>query len=272
MTSIVSSKNVASTVKACDFSRSYFHFRIDLELQRAITVTRRQPFTMNHVRIPLECRCELTAPDGRTVQYILGASCKTELVNVRRDMWVLPNADFCPIVSDDDAFLILKSWDRRDKGLEQNASDMAPFRDRQHGKARDAWAEHRLDVARVDAEALTSAQAVYDAVMNNEPLVSQTQLQLDGGWTALIEYPVKTINVSDRDGYYQVDTGPVILPTAIDGDAPIEAFRLAYVAHNAPDWVEFIVNVPTAIGHDISVDHYSKVVQVAAVNRMLRLV
>ena len=34
--------------------------------------------------------------------------------------------------------------------------------------------------------------------------------------------------------------------------------RLAYVAHNAHDWAEFIVNVPTVVVPGVSVYHYSE--------------
>jgi len=88
---------------------------------------------------------------------------------------------------------------------------------------------------------------------------------------------VKTVNFSERERYYQVDTGPVLFPgvTGIGagGEPPLTACRLAYVAHNAPDWAEFIVCVPTAVHADIDVHHYSKSVRVEGVrNRLFRVV
>ena len=55
----------------------------------------------------------------------------------------------------------------------------------------------------------------------------------------MIEYPVKTINVSERDRYYQVDTGPVLFPDlSIGHESFVGNFRLAYIAHNCADWAE----------------------------------
>lgn len=94
--------------KITDFTQSYFHFETDLNVRPAITVTAAQPFTLNRVRIPLECRCEVTDPaTGATTSYALLASCKTERVGVERDVWMLPNADFCAVYSDE-TFLIIK--------------------------------------------------------------------------------------------------------------------------------------------------------------------
>ncbi|MFM1550114.1 MAG: hypothetical protein ACKJSG_11980 [Lentisphaeria bacterium] len=82
---------------------------------------------------------------------------------------------------------------------------------------------------------------------------------ISDGLPVVIEYPVKCVNVSERELYYQTDTGPVLLPNdRTDTDLPIERFDLAYVAHNCPDWAEFIVSVPTPVSEGVSVDHYSE--------------
>jgi len=256
-------------MNVCDFSRSYLYFCVDLQKQQAITITNKQPFTKNQVRIPLESRCVLTDPKGKQTQYVLGASCKTELVNVKTGMWTQPNADFAPIASEDD-FLIIKRWQRHDLEIQQKDSSMAKHRERQVGKAREAWHEHRLDVTLVDEKPLT-VDEVIAATLNNRQMTARTELELVGGWHALIEYPVKTINVSDRDRYYQVDTGPVLLPRIAGASSPISGFELAYVAHNAPDWVEFVVNVPTAVGEGITVPHYSESRGMKAKNGMFLL-
>ena len=52
-------------------------------------------------------------------------------------------------------------------------------------------------------------------------------------------------------------------------EALIANLRLAYVAHNAPDWAEFLVNVPTPLTEEIAVHHYSKPQRVKAKNTML---
>ena len=47
---------------------------------------------------------------------MLGASCKTERVGVDSDIWTDPCGDFVPVFSKDQ-FLILKAYDRADKGV-----------------------------------------------------------------------------------------------------------------------------------------------------------
>ena len=85
-----------------------------------------------------------------------------------------------------------------------------------------------------------------------------------------MEYPLKAVNMSERDGYYQVDTGPVLyFYLAKDCEETIDKFNLAFIAHNCPDWAEFIVNVPTPIENGISVHHYSKSERVKTKNSLI---
>jgi hypothetical protein len=82
---------------------------------------------------------------------------------------------------------------------------------------------------------------------------------------------VKVINASEREMFYQVDTGPVLVPdaTAFDGTHRISELRLAFIAHNTLGCTELLLNVPTPIGRGISANHYSRSLAVDAVNRMI---
>ena len=252
-------------MQTTDFRSSYLWFEIDHT--RAITVTTKQPVQHNQVRIPLECRCEWTTAEGQTTQYVLGASCKTEKVAVDSDIWMLPNADFC-VVHSTNEFLIIKRW--QECGL-QISAELAKHQERQVGVCDEAWTSHKADVTRVEATVVEGDEIVA-AVHNRKTLVSVTECKLSDGSTFLVEYPVKTINVSDQFGNYQVDTGPILLPDLeIESDRAVGKFRLAYVAHHQPDWSEFIVNVPTTHDSGIVSDHYSKPVRLDARNTMLAL-
>ena len=225
---------------------------------------------MNHVRILLECRCVITdTRSGEDTQFVLGAACKTERVGVDRDVWTEPNADFNPVVSDAD-YLIIKSWDRCDKGVLLYPPRLGVQPERQVGKAVEAWVLHRSDLTWKDGKVLETTEHITEAVFNNRAISARTEFDLDGQHRVALEYPVKTINVSDRDGHYQVDTGPVLFPDlSLGGETMIANLRLAYVAHNSPDWAEFIVNVPTPLTGEIAVHHYSKPQRVDAQNTML---
>ena len=258
-------------MQVTDYHQSYFHFENDLNVQRAITVTRSQPWTLNQVRIPLESRCEVTDPaTGDTTTYMLFASCKTEVVGVEHDAWTLPNADFCVVYSPDE-FLVIKRWHQMGVQFAQ-AANMAAPQERQVERTQDGFTGHRLDHVTADARTLETNDDIIDATLDNRPLVSRTEFDLDDGRRVAIEYPVKTINVSTRDKHYQVDTGPVLWPDlSIGHERFIGNLRLAYIAHNCPDWAELIVNVPTAVTDDVDVHHFSKPVRVDATNTMFEV-
>ena len=60
------------------------------------------------------------------------------------------------------------------------------------------------------------------------------------------------MNANERDMVYQTDTGPVLFPDlSAEPENLLTTLELAYSAFNCPDWVEFIVRVPTAISDDL---------------------
>ena len=246
-------------MKVCDFVRSFIRFRLDTESKQQTTVSHKPPFTVNNVRIPLECRCELTDPQTDTsVQYVLGSSCKTERVNVKEDIWFQPVADFSPVFSSQD-FLCIKSWDKCDKQVQLYPPSLGFQPERQVGKLSEAFDCAGFDVQMIEGKELSSTEEIVKATLENLPLVGRTEFDTSSGQHVLLEYPIKTINVSERDGFYQTDTGPVLFPDLSDNSInPIESFRLAYVAYNSANWAEFIINVPTPIAEGISVNHYSQ--------------
>lgn len=240
-----------------DFSRSFLTFRLDLQQQNAVTLSHKPPTTLNNGRIQIEALCELTdLESGEKTVYVLGASCKTERVGAERDLWLLPNGDFCPIVSQDE-FLIIKSWQSRETEILRNPPTLGAQPKRQSGDVATAWSALRIDLRAVEGELLADFDAINDATLSHRPLISRTEYQ-DGGYGVLIEHPVKTMNVTDRERVYQTDTGPILLPNfARQVERAVEVFELAYSAFNAPDWAEFVINAPTPLTDEISVDHYS---------------
>ena len=90
---------------------------------------------------------------------------------------------------------------------------------------------------------------------------------------AIIEYPVKTININDERDIYQVDTGPVAWPDLSRRcERNVEAISLAFVAFNVPHFADFVIEAPTPIvegGREVCrVHHYSRRVSLAARNRL----
>ncbi|MBI4586250.1 MAG: hypothetical protein HY717_19750 [Planctomycetes bacterium] len=96
----------------------------------------------------------------------------------------------------------------------------------------------------------------------------------DTGLRALIECPVKTINVSIARRLYQVDTGPVALPDLTKTyDPPIDCLNLAFIAFNAPDFANFVVEQPAPVVEDgkevCKIHHYSGPLSLPAKNVIL---
>jgi hypothetical protein len=257
----------------CDFARSFVTFRIDQRVKQPKTVSRPPPFTLNNARLQLECRCWLT-PEGAgpPAAYALTASCKAEQVNVPEDIWHEPGADMCLAASADE-FLVVKSWDRVDRGVRLSPPELGVQPERQAGKNADAFDRLRIDVREAPGRLLGTTADVIAAGLEGRPVVSQSEFPAPGGGRVRLEYPVKVLNVSERDGFYQVDTGPVLVPDpeAFDGTHAISCLRLAYIAHNSLGCTELLVNVPTPVGGGVRVNHYARVLKVRADNRMIEV-
>lgn len=262
-------------VYVTEFSRSFIQFRLDLTRTSPKTVSQPPPFTLNNARFPVECRCRVERKGGGVVtsaEYALGSSCKAEQVHVRENIWHDPPADMCLVASRDE-FLVIKSWDRNQRGVMLHPPTLGEQPERQAGRWAEAFTNLRIDFAHVPGELMTREKDIVAAVLGNRPLISQTEFVGPSGECVYLEYPVKVVNAGEREMFYQVDTGPVLIPDAAahDGKHDISALRLAFIAHNSLGCTELLVSVPTQIGHGVSVDHYSQVVKVAAKNRMIAL-
>ena len=254
-----------------DFHRSFFTFRIDTLVKQPLTVTHKPPFSLNNARIPIECRCVVTEKaTDQSQAFVLGASCKTERVGVEGDIWLEPNADFCPIFSDD-RYLSLKTYSQVGTTMELFPPGSGSQSDRQTGLIDETYDSVKIDMTECEGTPLDSTQEIVEAVLANQNLVARTELENDR-YHALIEHPVKTINANERDWIYQTDTGPVLFPDlSVEPDAMLTSLELAYSAFNCPDWIEFIVRRVTPTTSDVSVYHYSDAVRCDSRNQMLRI-
>ena len=256
---------------AVDFMRSFLTFRIDTEKKPPATVSHRPPFSLNNARIQMECRCTIVQKEnGRSQTFVLGASCKTERVGVERDIWTEPNADFAPIFSDS-GFLNLKTYSRAGMDVELYPPGSGTQTDRQTGLLADVFDSTRTEIVECPGETLVSAGAIVEATLNNVRLNARTTIQSER-YVATLEYPVKTMNANERDMIYQTDTGPILFPDlAAEPDALLSRMELAFAAFNCPQWVEFLVRVPTSVSESLCVQHYSKPVRYTAMNEVIQL-
>ncbi|MYD10376.1 MAG: hypothetical protein F4X02_10080 [Chloroflexi bacterium] len=254
-----------------DFAASFLTFRIDWNLKPSLTSSHEPPFTLNNARIQIESSCKISdRVTGEAQTFVLGASCKTEYVGVARDMWTTPNADFCIILSDE-AFLILKSWDRNNKGVMRYPASLGEQPERQSGLVSDTYERVSINLRPMRARPLGSAEAIVAATLAGDRLVGRCAFDLRDRYDIEIDFPIKTMNANEREWIYQVDTGPVLFPDLnADYHDWIDSFHLAYLAFNRADWAEFILQVPTPLSEGVSVNHYSRVVQMKTHNTVFR--
>jgi len=96
---------------------------------------------------------------------------------------------------------------------------------------------------------LDTDQVVIEATQRGLPLVARTEIWDDQrSIRAIIEYPVKTMNIHPERNRFQVDTAPVLLPDLSSAARErSEWFSLAHVVYNTFDQAEFIVREPTSL-------------------------
>ncbi len=131
---------------------------------------------------------------------------------------------------------------------------------------------YSLNVARRTGHVLEGVDAILEALFATTSVVSHTEYET-ATHRILLEYPVKIVNFSERERYYQVDTGPILVPDIQPHHkSPLEGCRTAFIAHNCPDWAELIVCVPTPLTDALKVHHYSESLRIdRTVNRMIAI-
>ena len=223
-------------MQVLDYSRSFITF---LSKEAA-----------NNARIQVEARCELTV-DGVAEEYWLVASCKSEDTFAKRNLFRVPNYDFCMIYSRDSYRM-----HRVPFPYDPSAMDAGQFGERL------VTADFALKL--VDAELCEDNEAAVAASLAGKVLIGRTEIwNADKTSRAVIEYPIKTMNAHEEPAYFQVDTGPILLPDFLSERPAIEAFEFAFIAWNVPDWAEVVIQdaVPacpeTPDGPQVC--HYSKI-------------
>jgi len=257
--------------RTIDFSRSCLWWRNDALEKPAITQSSKPTFTLNNARVPLDCLCRIEDKVGDQVHYFaLGVSCKTERVGVEKDIWIEPNADFVPIMSGT-RFLAIKTYHRAGIELPLNPPSLGYQPERQEVAIAEAFSSARFDVHYEEGRALEDIQDQVQAALNNEIMVARTAYQ-DERYRVALDYPLKTVNANERDGIFQPDTGPVLLPDlSRDPQDLIGGMELAYIAFNQADWAEVVVRMPMTVADGVQVYHYSRAARIHCANQVFSL-
>ena len=222
--------------------------------------------TGNAVRFWVESRTLLydDKAGSKLVIYQCGA-CKSERTFAKDHLLAEDNYDFMPIYGGDDMLILRRHADVRD-------------RYRQLRKVTDVWGEPimRLRYGKTVTELKTFEQ-IRDVTATDAPLVAQTEItNQETGLRCIMEYPIKTMNISIDNSIWQVDTGPIAFPDLSRRfDPPVDSVRLAFAVFNAPHFCDFVIEQPTAVLRDdrevCKVYHYSNPVSFPAKNRVLSM-
>ena len=231
-----------------DFANSYLTFTVPNEL--------------NTARIQLDARCVLTDNRAGTMEeFFLISPCQGERMYETSNHFLTPNYEFKGI------------WSRTEYVLIRTFAEHDPQRANEWdaGEIATRFAEVKIDVrALPDAQALTTEAEITRATLENRALVAHTHLNSpDRQYSAVLEYPIKTMNVVKSTNRFQVDTGPLLFPDfEAAQNSPqrraIEKFSLAFTVYNTFDGAEFVLWQPTSVGDGTQVRHYSKAVPMPA--------
>ncbi len=257
-----------------DWGRSFVTWRVDTLRKPPRMQSNQPPRTLNNARVQLECVTEVVElATGRRDRLILGAPCKTEHVGLERDLWMSPNADLQPVVGERE-FLGIKTYPRVGMSVPLFPPGSGEQPERQLAVIAEAFDSVIVHVVPVEVRPLPSSMDVVDAILAQERIAARTTFELRGV-RCTAEYPVKVVNGNERDGEYQIDTGPLVIPWyALDGSATgslVDTAELAFIASNRPDYAELLVRVPTPTGGTTQAWHYSEVAPVATVTEYFAL-
>lgn len=121
---------------------------------------------------------------------------------------------------------------------------------------------------------LDSNEKIRKATHADLPIIVQTHIRNEQTqMSAIIEHPVKTMNIHDDKNLYQTDTGPIIYPDlSRRWDRLVDSIVLAFEAINAPKFADFLLErrfqVPAGDRPACEVYHYSESVSLPAENKL----
>ena len=218
----------------------------------------------NEVRFCVESRTRvIDERSGKTEDFLQCASCKSEDTFAEKNLFFSDNYDFLPIFGPEYGLIF-----RRHAWLNPNYRSCLRTTEMFGGPV-----QHLQEFT--SYKELTNAEQIIRFTHEFYPVVAQTEIHNDDtALRAIIEYPVKTLNIRKADNAYQIDTGPVAFPDLEKRrERLVDSISLAFVAFNAVHFADFIVEQSTPIGNNqeaagIHVYHYSRRISLAANNRL----
>jgi hypothetical protein len=217
-----------------DFGRSYFTWK-SKPMQRDPYYKYAGGFVgregaVHRVRIQLEAACTLTnEKTGHKEELFLLCPCRTEFTIVKDNLFQIPNGEFRPVFG-------------REFSVPISSRPSTEREDLKRGRLADQFADHSIEVRVIKAskELNTSDQVIQataaDDLMNGSTTYSDPQR----GVTVTLEYPIKLINLQQKEKLFQVCMGPVPLPDLATWDGVcVDRVFLAELAFSDFDYIEF---------------------------------
>lgn len=215
----------------------------------------------NRVRFLVESRTTIIDDKtGRREVYYQCASCKSENTFAAKDLFMAGNYDFLPVFGPEWTLI-----------FRRKAAANPSYREIK--RSAEAWGGQTMGLRPAKgARPLPTVEKVRQATHAGWPLVAVTEVHFaETGLRAVMEFPVKTMNIEDGKNLYQVDTGPVAYPDLTRSyERWADSISLAFVAFNTEGFADFILEAETPIaGGTGRVHHYSRIVTHAAKNRLI---
>ncbi len=221
----------------------------------------------NQVRFWVESTTKvIDEKTGTSMDFYQCGSCKSEHTFAETNLFKENNYDFLPILAGDDWLVF-----RRLPGLSDRYRKVHIAKSMQFGKPILKY----LRPARKVTLLPQKWEAIADTTAAGIPVVAQTELyHQETGLRAILEYPVKTMNISVPKKMYQVDTGPIAFADlTIRPGRLVDCISLAFVAFNAPHAADFVTEQLTPVDpndpESPQTYHYSKPFSLPAKNRLL---
>ena len=254
-------------MKIIDFSKSYMSWFGTGEM-RSVS------------RILIDGVCTLINSDGKKDVFYLIAPCRSEHTHSDEQLIVMPNYDFRGIFGSKEYKIFRNHWVSNPDYLDDPGLDTTGGRILEESGLHDTkWDEVKLDINYFDnSKELTNKQSVVDSTLNNSILVGQTELMNDKTQKkAILEYPIKTMNVIPSVPRFQVDTGPILVPNfESNKKLKVDSLDIAYIVYSLFDQGEYISRKPVQIANTddgpLSVTDYSELVEYEGINRLYAVI
>jgi len=214
-------------LKALDYSRSFVTF----------FTTPEQGGNIARIQIDATCRVDSWGPNGQIGEFHLIAPCRSEQMYLDGQLFQMPNYEFCGIFASNELVLLRTHWTSDRESPEYAKPDVR-------------FERIAIDLTPGHFEPLETDADVVRATLDNRRLVARTELtDPTNGTRAVIDYPIKTMNVRQEPMSFQVDTGPLLVPRWDAADlAPPLRFDVAHVVYWQRDRAEFVLRRPHVVG------------------------